>query len=80
MRLAYLAPLTAEHIAAAQRLGYDGLEVDAGWLDRPRMDELEQALPSLLDELARARLQVTAVAVYGNAVAAPVAVEATSLG
>jgi len=73
MHLAYLAPLTAEQIATAQRLGYDGLEVDAGWLDRPKMGELEQALPSLVDELARAHLQVTAVAVYGNAVAAPAA-------
>jgi len=71
MRLAYLGPLSLESIAMAQRLGYDGLEVDAGWLDRPRLAELEQALPQLRDELQRARVEVTAIAVYGNAIGAP---------
>ena len=71
MRLAYLGPLSAENIAVAQRLGYDGLEANVGWLDQPRLAELERALPQLSAELQRARLQVTAVAVYGNAIGTP---------
>lgn len=73
MRLAYLAPLNSEQIVTAQRLGYDGLAVDVGWFDRPRMDELEETAPALADELAKAGLCVTAVSVYGNAVGAPAA-------
>jgi sugar phosphate isomerase/epimerase len=73
MRLGYLAPLTTETIATAQRLGYDGIEVDAGWVDRPRLDELERALPRLQEALLEAGIQVTSVAVYGNAVATPAA-------
>jgi sugar phosphate isomerase/epimerase len=71
MRLAYLGPLSVETIAVTQRLGYDGLEVNAGWLDQPRLAELERSLPQLTAELQRARLQVTAVAIYGNAIGAP---------
>jgi len=73
MRLAFLAPLTVENIATAQRLGYDGLVADGGWLDSSRLDVIERALPTLSDELARTQVKVTAVAIYGNTIGTPVA-------
>ncbi len=73
MRLGFLASLTTDTIAMAQRLGYDGIEVDGGWVDRPRLDEIELALPRLQDELARTGVEVTAMAVYGNAIGTPAA-------
>lgn len=72
MRLGYLMPLTVENIATARRLGYDALEANVGWLDTPRMQELEQAIPAIKEALAEHSIAVSAVAIYGGAVEAPV--------
>ncbi len=71
MRLGYLMPLTVENIATARRLGYDALEANVGWLDGPRMDELERDLPALREALDEHGIAVTAVAIYGGTVEVP---------
>lgn len=72
MRLGYLAPLTEETILNAHKLGYDALEVGAGWLDHPGLDQIEAHLPALRAALAEHRIAVNAVAIYGNAIETPV--------
>lgn len=72
MRLAYLAPLSLETIANARVLGYDALEVGAGWLNRPTLGELERDLPLLREALAQHRIGITSVAIYGPTIEAPV--------
>jgi sugar phosphate isomerase/epimerase len=72
MRLGYLMPLGPEHITTARRLGYDALEANVGWLTGHGLDELERDLGSIKDALAREEIGVSAVAIYGDAVTAPV--------
>jgi sugar phosphate isomerase/epimerase len=73
MRLGYLMPLTVDNIITARKLGFDALEANAGWLTAPALQHLERSLPSIKDALAREKVAVTAVAIYGDAVSAPVA-------
>lgn len=73
MRLGYLAPLTEENIVVARKLGYDALEAKVAWLAEPAMKELESGLPALKDALAREKIAVSAVAIYGDVVSATVA-------
>jgi len=72
MKLAYLTPLSAETIANARRLGYDGVEARVMWLDRPTLGELEAKVPALRDALAEHDIAVTSVAIYGDAIGSPV--------
>ena len=72
MRLAYLAPLTEETITAANKLGYDALEANVGWMTGPTMQDLEAKLPAIKEALAREKITVTAVAIYGDAIGATV--------
>lgn len=73
MRLGYLTPLSPETIANARRLGYDGIEVGAGWLNQPTLSEIEADLPRLKDALQEHGIAVNAVAIYGGTVETPVA-------
>ena len=73
MKLAYLTPLSMETIANARQLGYDAVEVAAGWLGTPALAGLEENLPRLSDALAEHGIAITAVAAYGNVIGAPVA-------
>ena len=68
MKLAYLTPLSVETIVAARRLGYDALEVGAGWGERSRIAELEASLPALRDALAEHKIGITSVAIYGETI------------
>ena len=72
MKLAYLTSLSAEAIANARRLGYDGIEAGARWLDSPGLSELEQNLPGLRDALAEQDIAITSVAIYGDVIGAAV--------
>jgi sugar phosphate isomerase/epimerase len=71
MKLGYLTPLTPETIANARRLGYDALEVGAGWLPNPGLNQLEESLPALRDALQEAKIAVTSVALYGGTIELP---------
>ncbi len=71
MRLAYLTPLSLNTITEAKRLGYDAIEVAVRWVDQPTLGELERELPALRDALAEHKIAVTAVAVYGGTIEAP---------
>ena len=71
MRLGYLAPLTQETILNAHKLGYDSLEVGAGWLDSPNLAQIEANLPALREALVEHGITVNAVAIYGNAIQTP---------
>lgn len=72
MKLGYLTPLTIETIANARNLGYDSIEVGAGWLNRAVLSELEANLPVLQEALAKHNVAINAVAIYGSAVEFPV--------
>ena len=71
MRLGCLLPLSPESVATARRLGYDAIEANIGWLDRPVLDALEAELPALRDALEEHDMAVSAVAIYGSAIEAP---------
>lgn len=72
MRLGYLAPLTEETILNAKRLGYDAIEVKAGWLDQPTLGETEANLHALSALLTEHEIGITSVAIYGRAIESPV--------
>jgi len=72
VKLAFLMPLSMGTIATAKELGYDGVEVGARWLDAPSLREIEEDLPRLRDALTEHQIAVTSVAIYGNAIGAPV--------
>lgn len=80
MRLGYLTPLSLESIANARRLGYDAIEVGAGWLNRPTLSEIEANLPRLKDALQEHDMAVNAVAIYGGTVEVPAAEAVTYWG
>ena len=63
MKLGYLTPLTVETIANARNLGYDSIEVGAGWLNRAVLSELEANLPVLQETLAKHNVAINAVAI-----------------
>ncbi len=71
MRLGYLTPLSVETIANAQKLGYDAVDVAAGWVDQPTLNDLQADLPALRDALKEHKIAVTAVAVYGGTIETP---------
>ncbi|MBN1402086.1 MAG: sugar phosphate isomerase/epimerase [Anaerolineae bacterium] len=71
MKLSYLMPLSAENIATAARLGYDGLEANVGWLDKPTLAELEANLDPLRDALKEHDLVITAVSILGGTLEVP---------
>lgn len=71
MRLGYLTPLSTETIENARKLGYDGIEVAARWVDRPLLAEIESDLPGLRDTLAKNKVSITSVAVYGGTIETP---------
>lgn len=73
MRLGYLTPLSLESIANARRLGYDAIEVGAGWLNSPTLAQIEANLSRLTDALQEHGIAINAVAIYGGTVEAPVA-------
>ena len=73
MRLGYLTPLSLESILNARKLGYDSLEVGAGWLDSPTLAKIEEDLAALRDALAKHHIAISSVAIYGNAIGTPVA-------
>jgi sugar phosphate isomerase/epimerase len=80
MRLGYLTPLSLESIANARELGYDSVEVGAGWLNRPTLSEIEANLSRLQDALHEHGVAVSAVAIYGGTVETPVAEAVTYWG
>jgi len=71
MRLGYLTPLSTETIENARKLGYDAIEVAARWVDRPLLADIESNLPKLRDTLAKNKLIVTSIAVYGYTIETP---------
>ena len=71
MKLGYLTPLTPQTIANARQLGYDAIEVGAGWLTQPTLGQLERDLPALKGLLAQQQISITSVAIYGGTVEAP---------
>ncbi len=73
MKLGYLTSLSVEAVAAARRLGYDAIEVGAGWLNRPTLSEIEANLSALRDALQEHDVNVNAVAIYGGTVEVPAA-------
>jgi sugar phosphate isomerase/epimerase len=72
MKLGYLTPLTLETITNAKKLGYDAIEVGAGWLNSPALQQVEANLPALRDALVEHQIGINAVAIYGSAVEASV--------
>jgi len=72
MKLAFLMPLTTDSIATAKELGYDAIEVKAGWVDSSQIEDLEADLPQLQDALGEAAITVSSVAIYGNTIGTPV--------
>ncbi len=72
MKLGYLTPLSLETIANARQLGFDAVEVGAGWIGRPDLAALEADLPAMRDALEEHGIAVTSVAIYGATVEAPV--------
>ena len=71
MKLGYLTPLTPQTIANARQLGYDAIEVGAGWLTQPTLGQLERDLPALRSLLAQQQISINSVAIYGGTVEAP---------
>jgi sugar phosphate isomerase/epimerase len=71
MKLSYLVPLSTDNIAMAARLGYDGLEANVGWFDKPTLAELEANLGPVRAALKEHDLAVTAVAIYGGTIEVP---------
>jgi sugar phosphate isomerase/epimerase len=71
MKLAYLTPLSVETITNARMLGYDAIEVGAGWLNTPTLGQLENNLSPLREALAQQRIGITSVAIYGSAIESP---------
>lgn len=71
MKLAYLAPLSEETIANAHKLGYDALEVGAGWGERSKLAEIEGNLSTLREALAKYEIGITSVAIYGGTIEVP---------
>ena len=71
MKLACLMPLTVENIVTARKLGYDALEARLGWRNQPLMAQAEADLPALCEALAQHKIGVTAVAIYGGTIEAP---------
>ena len=73
MRIGCYLPLTVENIKRAKKLGYEALEVHAGWLTEPGLQTLERSLPGLVEELAAEETAVTAVTIGGDTIRVPVA-------
>jgi sugar phosphate isomerase/epimerase len=71
MKLAYLTPLTRDTIKQANKLGYDAVEVGAGWVDKPTLDELLGHLDAVREALREHKIGVTAVAIYGGTITTP---------
>ncbi len=71
MRLGYLMPLTVDNILTARKLSYDALEANVGWITDSSMAALQQDLPAMKEALARERISITAIAIYGDAIAVP---------
>lgn len=71
MKLGYLMPLTVDNIVTARKLNYDALEANLGWITDSGMAALQQDLPGIKEALARERISVTAIAIYGDAIAVP---------
>jgi len=80
MKLAYLTPLSTETILNARKLGYDAIEVAAGWGERSRLRELQQNLPALRDALAQHQIGITSVAIYGGTIEVPYEAAVASFG
>lgn len=72
MNLSFLMPLTLENIARAEKLGYDAIEVGAGWATAPTLGEIEANLSQFKDALVESGIGVTSVAIYGNTIGTPV--------
>lgn len=72
MKLGYLTPLSVATIANAHQLGYDAIEVGAGWIGHSALDELEANRSALADALAQHQVAISSVAIYGGAVEVPV--------
>ncbi len=69
MKLGYLMPLTVDNIVTARKLNYDALEANVGWMTGSGMAALQKDLPVIKEALARERILVTAIAIYGDAIA-----------
>lgn len=72
MKLGFLMPLTLETIATAKYLGYDSIEVGAGWLGTT-MDGLEKKQAQLKEALQENAIRISSIAVYGGTITTPVA-------
>ncbi len=72
MNLSFLMPLTLENIARAEKLGYDAIEVGAGWATAPTLGEIEANLSQFKDALVESGIGVTSVAIYGNTIGTPI--------
>lgn len=71
MKLSYLTSLSLETIRNAQRLGYDGIEAQAGFVGRSSLDEIEADIGALREALANHKQVITSVAVYGGTIEVP---------
>jgi sugar phosphate isomerase/epimerase len=72
MKLGFLMPLTLETIATAKQLGYDSIEVGAGWLGTT-LDGLEKNQAQLVAALQENAIRISSVAIYGSSITTPVA-------
>ncbi|MCE5258931.1 MAG: sugar phosphate isomerase/epimerase [Chloroflexi bacterium] len=71
MNLGFLMPLSLETITTARQLGYDSIEVGAGWLS-DTLGNLEQNQAVLKAALQEQNIKISSVAIYGGTVNAPV--------
>lgn len=71
MKLGFLMPLTVENITTARQLGYDSLEVNAGWLGNT-LDNLEQNQATLLAALRDNGIKINSIAIHGGTINTPV--------
>jgi sugar phosphate isomerase/epimerase len=72
MKLGFLMPLTLETIATAKELGYDSIEVGAGWLGNT-LDGLEKNQAQLKAALQQHAIRISSIAIYGSTITTPLA-------
>jgi len=71
MNLGFLMPLSLDTISTAKQLGYDSIEVGAGWLS-DSLNELEKQQPELSAALSDKQIKISSIAIYGGSVNTPV--------
>ncbi|MHB9034935.1 MAG: sugar phosphate isomerase/epimerase family protein [Anaerolineae bacterium] len=71
MKLGFLMPLSVDTITTAKQLGYDSIEVGAGWLGKT-LEGLEKNQAELVAALGANGIKINSVAIYGATVTTPV--------